>query len=122
MTAEVVTHTDVAIEAMFERLIKSQQPFFSSVMNQMNAIENRLIAQDTSIGEVKTAIAVMTSAQFATKLEALDKRLDAMEAENNKRKGMMVLVNMVPKLFIYLVILVGIIVAWKMNLLSSVGH
>lgn len=118
-TAELTQHSDIALEEMIKRVLESQHPFFTSLLNQMAAIEGRLQAQDSSIGELKQSIAVMTSAQFSLQLAKQDERIQQLEDEKNKRLGARELFEWIPKAAMWLAILVGIIVAWKLNLVRG---
>ena len=106
------------MEGMLNRVLNNQQPFFKSVLNQMQAVEQRLHTVDTRVGEIGLALERIASAQLVTQIAELNNRIDILEKEQHKRQGMKELFDWAPKV----IMVVGLILVASWGYLQIKNH
>jgi hypothetical protein len=89
-----------------------QQPFYESLLGQLQAIERRLRDQGQDLTSLKGDVAVILDQQLVQKIADLDKRVDALEKAENIRKGLLLATTIAPKVIMALVIVVAGILAY----------
>jgi hypothetical protein len=113
------THEHEAVTHALERVMAMQQPFYESMLHQMQAVERRLTDQGNEIKDqgaiitaVKEDVALIVNQQLLIKLDQQDKRLDALEHAETIRQGVALAANIAPKVLVALVVIVALILAY----------
>lgn len=103
---------EVDLEEMFKRVLASQQPFFTGLLNQIAAMETRQHSIDQLTQSNHTTIQLLLAKEYGTELAELQDRMKLLEDARQTQVGVMVAVRWIPQVTMYLTLLVGAIMAY----------
>lgn len=115
---------ELGVSEAIDRLVESQKPFFTALTNQVEGMDKRLLALNTTVWDMSVSLSAVNAGDIKRHQEQQDKRLDdlelrveALEKDQHKREGMAAAIHEAPKVLLYL----GIIVAMVLGYVKMAG-
>lgn len=117
----MITLSIADLESMFTRVIASQQPFFQGMLTQISGMDSRMAEMTKQLNANTRAVELVDAAEIQLKLRELEKRIDDLDTESLKRKGVIEMFEWAPKFLVWLAAIIGVI--WMyFDLKAKGGH